>query len=298
MVPSIEPFIHRKIVVLHESDLASQAAKAMTVNGIGSVIVTDHAGHVTGIVTDRDLVARVLAGSRGGQARLREVMTAPVAWVSENASIETVLRFMERHGVRRIPVLHEMRAGKHRCVGLVTLDDLIAAGAVAPERLRRLVHSQLLHRHVQGPRRNGEDETRASEEFVDELAIRLGTDETRARAAALFVFSRIARRLTASAAIPFILRLPAGFRDELFELPPGPDRLISAPDLVRGVAERLRIPPESAPWAVRDVWQRLERDGDPASLNHVLHQLPSDLQGLLREPEPLLRMDFQEWAGA
>ena len=298
MARSIELFIHRKIVILHETDSAFQAAKAMTTNRIGSVFVADRAGHITGVVTDRDLVSRVIGNSLNSRTRLREFMTKPVAHVSENASVEDAIDLMEKHGIRRIPVFREMKSDRQRCVGLVTLDDLIVADGIDAKKIRAIIKTQILHRYGHAPYTTKGTSGPASEEFVKRLGIILETSEKRAEAFARFVFSMIARRLNYSAAVQFILQLPYGFQEKLWDLRPGPDRLIIAQEVTQGVANRLLVPPEQARAAIRKLWTFLQQFGDKEQLRHTLLQLPTDLQDLIQNPESPIRHDFEEWTGA
>jgi hypothetical protein len=50
---------------------------------------------------------------------------------------------MEEHGVRRIPIIHRMSENAERCIGVVTLDDLIMSKSVDLQHLTRIVRSQL-----------------------------------------------------------------------------------------------------------------------------------------------------------
>ena len=104
----------------HESVLA--AAERMQERGIGSLIVLNAAQQPIGIVTDRDLTARVLARRRiPTQTPISEVMTSGPTTTSEDASIESGLALMRSGGFRRLPVVD--RDGK--LVGLLSLDDVL-----------------------------------------------------------------------------------------------------------------------------------------------------------------------------
>lgn len=94
----IEPFIHRKVVVLDQECSVAQAALVMRERGIGSVLVADHQGHIVGIVTDRDLAIRVLAQGQGQVLSLVSVMSHPVISVNERADVEDVIRLMAEKG--------------------------------------------------------------------------------------------------------------------------------------------------------------------------------------------------------
>jgi signal-transduction protein with cAMP-binding, CBS, and nucleotidyltransferase domain len=87
---SIQPFIHKKVIVLHDDATVEQAARAMREHQIGCILVSDHSSHIAGIVTDRDLVNGVLAtGAKSlDQLNLAEVMTRNPLCVSEQADLK------------------------------------------------------------------------------------------------------------------------------------------------------------------------------------------------------------------
>ena len=58
------------------SDTTDQAAKLMRDNHVGSIVVTDKDGGVTGIVTDRDLVVRAVADAKHPGETKVEMSTA------------------------------------------------------------------------------------------------------------------------------------------------------------------------------------------------------------------------------
>src|SRR5689334_14304244 len=107
---SILPFIQRNVIVLHDDATIEQAARAMQEHQIGCVVLSDHASHIIGIATDRDLVNGVLAAGVKAidQMKVAEVMTRNPFSVDEYADIKRVIGLMEEHGVRRIPIIHKM----------------------------------------------------------------------------------------------------------------------------------------------------------------------------------------------
>jgi len=85
---------------------------------VGSVCVTVD-DRLVGVVTDRDLVTRILAPGASSDLRVDGVMTRCPAAVEADAGIMTAYRIMRDRRVRRVPVVD---AG--RLVGVVTFDAL------------------------------------------------------------------------------------------------------------------------------------------------------------------------------
>jgi CBS domain-containing protein len=103
-------------------DTVQAAARTMRDHGVGCVVVTRE-GRPIGIVTDRDLVCRVLAeGLDPASARLHDFVTFDPVTVSVHDSFETTAERMRWHGVGRLPVVDD----DGKAVGIVTSDALLA----------------------------------------------------------------------------------------------------------------------------------------------------------------------------
>lgn len=98
----------------------AEAARRMRDDGIGDVLVVDD-DRLRGIVTDRDLVVRVLAEHRDPETcPVGDVASARIVVVSPTDSAEKAVHLMRRSAIRRLPVVDE---GGHP-VGMLSLGDL------------------------------------------------------------------------------------------------------------------------------------------------------------------------------
>ena len=103
---------------------ALAAAKAMNTHRIGALVVVD-GGRLAGIVSERDLLTRVVAAERSPSAtRVGQVMTPEPLTCGRDALIDEVRTMMRDHRVRHVPVLEQ-----GELVGLVSIGDLNAAEA-------------------------------------------------------------------------------------------------------------------------------------------------------------------------
>jgi CBS domain-containing protein len=100
------------------SATVEEAAKLMDSENIGNVLVVEN-GEVQGIITDRDIVVRVVAKGNGGDSSVREACSTGVQTLSPDDSIEDAIKKMESGDIRRLPVVDD---GKP--VGIVSLGDL------------------------------------------------------------------------------------------------------------------------------------------------------------------------------
>jgi CBS domain-containing protein len=97
-----------------------EAAQLMEREGIGSIPVCEN-GKLEGILTDRDIAVRVVAGGRDPKATLiQDVMTRNPECVSASDSVDRAIEVMESRQVRRIPVID----GGGKLVGIIAQADI------------------------------------------------------------------------------------------------------------------------------------------------------------------------------
>jgi CBS domain-containing protein len=107
-------------VIIEADRPTTDAARVMRENDVGDVLVVDEDSRLVGIVTDRDIVVRVLADDRDPRSTaVREVFSEDLETVTPDTSIEDAAELMRLRGVRRLPVVD----GSHP-VGVVSLGDL------------------------------------------------------------------------------------------------------------------------------------------------------------------------------
>jgi CBS domain-containing protein len=96
-----------------------EAAKVMAREDVGPIPVVE-GGRLTGVVTDRDLVVRVLAEGRDPQSTtVGEIATGDVVTISPDASLDEALKLLASNKVRRLPVVEG-----DRLVGILAQADV------------------------------------------------------------------------------------------------------------------------------------------------------------------------------
>lgn len=101
------------------SDPLTDAARQMREGDTGAILVAE-GGRLTGILTDRDIVVRVVADGRDpSSVTVGEVASTDVATLTVDQTVEDAIRLVREHNVRRIPVVQDGRPA-----GIVSIGDL------------------------------------------------------------------------------------------------------------------------------------------------------------------------------
>lgn len=273
MQESIDRFVHGGILVLHEETTAQQAARAMYERRVGSVVVSNHAGKVTGLLTDRDLSTQVLAFGYAADTPISEFMTSDIQTVQEDAQIKDVLKIMEENGVRRVPVIRKTASHKEKCVGMVTLDDLIAERAINIEVLSRIVGQQVQHpSHLAHGELKRESRTENTlNRFYNLIAEKTGLPRADAEGVSYFLLSALVQRLPYTGAAQLISHLPKILQEDLLSLRAGPNREITTDALLEGLSTRFALTSSDAMQVLERFWEAISQF---TSMNQIRHSSP------------------------
>jgi CBS domain-containing protein len=102
-----------------------EVAKMMADNDCGEIPVVDAEDRPIGVITDRDIVCRVIAEGENPVGRAAEqYMTKPAVTVRSDASLDEVVSTMEKHQIRRVPVVDERGC----CSGIIAQADVASRG--------------------------------------------------------------------------------------------------------------------------------------------------------------------------
>jgi len=103
MMPTVKDFMTTNVITIGFHETALYAAKLMHQQDVGDLVVME--GNVPkGIVTERDLVRRVMALKKTLDTKVSEIMSDPLITIEDNASIRDAARKMVKYKIRRLPV--------------------------------------------------------------------------------------------------------------------------------------------------------------------------------------------------
>jgi len=101
---------------------ALAAARRMNDHHIGALVVVE-GGRIAGIVTERDMLTRVIAGQRDpSRTRVADVMTREVHTCTPETDIADLRAVMRERRIRHVPVVE-----RGRLAGMISIGDLNAA---------------------------------------------------------------------------------------------------------------------------------------------------------------------------
>jgi len=116
-----------------------EAAIMMDRMNVGCLLVTKE-DKIVGILTERDLVRRVLAtGIDHTSIKVKEIMSYPVIAIEPDSSLIEAVRLMASYGFRRLPVIE--KGGK--LIGIVTINELAEALVETRELCRELLEMMM-----------------------------------------------------------------------------------------------------------------------------------------------------------
>ena len=135
------------VVSMSPTQKVIEAAHEMSSKNIGCIVITDRKKPI-GIVTERDLVKKVIAKNKGTDLELRDIMTKDPLTLKPETSIIDTARMMKRNKIRRFPIIE-----KGILVGIITETDILYGMNDMVRHLNwKLVNTKM-----------------AMEEFMDEL---------------------------------------------------------------------------------------------------------------------------------
>jgi len=151
MSVEIRDVMVEQVITIGKDATLEDAVKLMNKHEIGCLIVMEN-GKPAGILTERDLLKRVLATSKRLRKRkVMEVMSKNLISVSPQTEVEEAARLMFQKKIKKLPVVE-----KEKLLGLVTLTDIlrmhpqiirmykIFSSDLAPRRMKKVLDYYLL----------------------------------------------------------------------------------------------------------------------------------------------------------
>jgi CBS domain-containing protein len=118
-MPKVKDIMTKNVVSIGVGSNVFEAAELMCSSQLGCLVVVD--GEVPiGIVTERDIVRRVVAKKLPLETKVSEVMSKSLITVDPDASLKEAARLMSSNKIRRLPVSRD-----NKLVGIVVAADFV-----------------------------------------------------------------------------------------------------------------------------------------------------------------------------
>ncbi|KPV62659.1 MAG: Inosine-5'-monophosphate dehydrogenase [Candidatus Bathyarchaeota archaeon BA1] len=137
----VKDVMHSPVITIDEDEPVNKAAQLMDQHNLGCIIVISKQGKPLGIITERDLVTRVLAkNTRPSKLTAKEVMTSPLITVDPDETLSEAARRMSRLNIRRLGVMY-----KRNLVGIISSRDILA---ITPELIEIIQERARIEREI------------------------------------------------------------------------------------------------------------------------------------------------------
>lgn len=282
--------LHRP-VILNATSTLKQLAHAMQTNNIGSVLVNDETGKLVGIVTDRDVAfALAFQKIKAGDPVHRLLIDKKLVYVTDEATLHDVVDLMREEKIRRMPVVHESN-GKQKCIGIVTLDDLIKAKMLDDSDERSILRAQLdesenFKPRPRAPFRHQDKRQDSYHSFIKSVADATHLSRGDARNLILYLMTTVLRRITSNEGKHLISQFPYIFQMELIpEL--DSDEIIDSSEIISEIGRRFNKTPEESVQLLREAWTAIGQIISPGETSKVSLHLPKDMRQVFLEHDLL-----------
>lgn len=117
---SVISYVHGQLVTVDEKSNVADAVKMMNKKNAETIIVTNDEGKISGIVTDSDILNKVvMVGEDSDQIHIRDIMSYPVIIISSKGTVKDALELMRVNAIKRIIV-----TDSDRILGVITQESL------------------------------------------------------------------------------------------------------------------------------------------------------------------------------
>jgi CBS domain-containing protein len=118
-MPSVKDIMTKNVITITTEKTVYQAAELMDSNKIGCLIVVQNQAPI-GIVTERDIVRRIVAKKLPYDVPVSEIMTRNIVSIDPDSSLKDAARLMSNNKIRRLPVVKQ-----NNLVGIVVASDFV-----------------------------------------------------------------------------------------------------------------------------------------------------------------------------
>jgi CBS domain-containing protein len=136
----VKDIMKNSVISIDSSMTIKDAAEMMDDSEIGGIVVMEN-NIATGMVTERDIVRRIVAKNKNHNTKLKDVMSTPLITISPDETVWELAQLMKIKKIHRVPV-----TSGTRLVGIVTTTDLARICSVGSNTELSKITEQILMR--------------------------------------------------------------------------------------------------------------------------------------------------------
>jgi len=136
----VKDIMKTSVISIDLSMTVKDAAEMMNDVEIGGIVVMEN-NIATGIITERDIVRRIVAKNKGYSTKLKDVMSTPLVTISPDETVWELAQLMKVKKIHRVPV-----TSGNKLVGMVSTTDLTRICSVGSNTELRKITEQILLR--------------------------------------------------------------------------------------------------------------------------------------------------------
>ncbi len=125
---SVKEVMSKNVKTVESSATVVEACEVMKKHKIGGMVIVDD-GKPVGIITERDIVYKIVVGRQSLDTKVGDVMSKDLRTIGEDRDIDDAAKIMSAHLIRRLPVVDE----DGKLVGIIAVKDIMKAQKVRPE---------------------------------------------------------------------------------------------------------------------------------------------------------------------
>ncbi len=126
------------VVTAKEKASIKEIAKLMKKHNVDAVVITDRLGMPSGIITEGDIVRRLVSTKRNlWFVRATHIMSKPLIAVSRDMTLESAAKFMAEKKVKKLCVVDESR----KLLGMITTEDITKNASYLINVLEEVIHT-------------------------------------------------------------------------------------------------------------------------------------------------------------
>lgn len=118
----VKDVMKKEVLTLGKGASVKDVLDLMTENHAGSVVIVD-GSKIAGIVTENDILSKIVSGNRGLNTTIEKIMTKSVITIEPSEKIEKAAELMTESKIKKLPVVN-----KNKLVGILTITDIVACG--------------------------------------------------------------------------------------------------------------------------------------------------------------------------